>query len=91
LRVQVRGGSSITYASFNLPTLTNAPGGNSSALSYGAFRNRYKQVATSPGSTETTIYVAGLFEKVTRTGQPTEYRHLIRGGNGAAAIHLWPR
>ncbi len=83
-----RAGETITYASFNLPTLINAPGGGSSALSYGAFRNRYKQIAQSPGSTETTIYVAGLFEKVTRTGAPTEYRHLIRGGNGVAAIHI---
>lgn len=26
--------------------------------------------------------------KVTRTGAPTEYRHTIRGGKGAAAIHV---
>jgi RHS repeat-associated protein len=45
-------------------------------------------VATGGGTSETTIYVAGLFEKVTRTSQPTEYRHTIRGGNGAAAIHI---
>src|SRR5262245_26285698 len=82
-----RAGSSITYASFNLPTVINAAGGNSSTLSYGAFRNRYKQVAVSPGSTETTIYVSDLLEKVSRTGLPTDYRHYIRGGNGVAAIY----
>lgn len=83
-----RAGETITYASYNLPTLINAPGNSSSALSYGAFRNRYKQVAASGGTSETTIYVAGLLEKVSRPSQPTEYRHVIRGGNGAAAIHV---
>ncbi len=52
----------------------------------GAFRNRYKQVAVTPTGTETTIYVAGLLEKVTR-GSLIEYRHAIHGGKGVAAIH----
>jgi RHS repeat-associated protein len=81
-----RNGSSISYTSYNLPAVINAGTGTSSTLSYGAFRNRYKQIAVTPGSTETTIYVAGLLEKVTR-GSSIEYRHLIHGGQGAAAIH----
>lgn len=81
-----RGGSNITYASYNLPTVINS-GSNSSTLSYGAFRNRYKQVAVTSGATETTIYVAGLFEKVTLPSGVIEYRHYIPGGNGTAAIH----
>jgi len=80
-----RGGSNISYSSFNLPTVINA-GSNSSTLSYGAFRNRYKQVAVAGGATETTLYVAGLFEKVTLPSGVVEYRHYIAGGGGTAAI-----
>jgi RHS repeat-associated protein len=83
----IRNGSSIAYTSFNLPSAINAGAGTSSSLSYGAFRNRYKQVAVTPSTgTETTIYVAGLMEKVTR-GSQIEYRHYIAGGKGAVAIH----
>jgi RHS repeat-associated protein len=81
-----RNGSSISYTSYNLPAVINAGTGTSSTLSYGAFRNRYQQIAVTPTSTETTIYVAGLLEKVTRGGS-IEYRHLIHGGKGAAAIY----
>jgi hypothetical protein len=73
-----RNGSGIGYTSYNLPNLIMA-GSNSSTLSYGANRNRYKQVSVVSGVTETTIYVGGLLEKVPR-GSVTEYRHLILGG-----------
>jgi RHS repeat-associated protein len=81
-----RGGSNISYTSYNLPTAINS-GSNSSTLTYGAFRNRFKQVAVASGSTETTLYVAGLFERVTRPGGVIEYRHYVPGGQGTAAIH----
>ena len=55
-------------------------------MSYGAFRNRFKQVAVNAGATETTLTIAGLLEKVSR-GSLIEYRHLIHGGKGTAAIH----
>jgi len=80
-----RDGSTISYTSYNLPSVINS-GSNSSSISYGAFRNRYKQVAVNAGATETTIYIAGLLEKVTR-GSLIEYRHTIHGGQGMAAIH----
>jgi len=80
-----RDGSTISYTSYNLPSGINA-GSNSSTLSYGAFRNRSKQVAVTAGITETTIYVGGLLEKVTR-GSITEYRHRIEGGAGLAALY----
>lgn len=85
--MNVRNGASIGYTSYNLPNVINAPGGYSSTLSYGAFRNRYQQVAIGPQGTETTIYLAGLVEKVTR-GSSIEYRHLIHGGQGTAALYL---
>ncbi len=81
-----RNGATIGYTSYNLPTVINAPGGYSSTLSYGAFRNRFKQIAIGASGTETTIYVAGLLEKVTN-GSGTHYRHTIHGGQGMAAIH----
>ncbi len=80
-----RAGSTISYTSYNLPSVINS-GSNSSTISYGAFRNRYKQVAVASGATETTIYVAGLLEKVTR-GSLVEWRHFIQGGKGTAAIY----
>jgi len=80
-----RAGSTIGYTSYNLPSSINS-GSNSSTLSYGAFRNRYKQIAVTAGVTETTIYIGGLLEKVTRGGV-TEYRHLIHGGAGLASIY----
>jgi hypothetical protein len=83
-----RNGSTVGYTSYNLPNLIMA-GSNSSTLSYGAHRNRYKQVSVASGVTETTIYVGGLLEKVTR-GSVTEYRHLIHGGKGVAAIYTRP-
>jgi RHS repeat-associated protein len=81
-----RAGSNIAYSSYNLPTVINS-GSNSSTLSYGAYRNRYKQIAVSGGTSEETIYVAGLFERVILPGSVIEYRHYIPGGNGTAAIH----
>lgn len=81
-----RGGSNISYTSYNLPAMINS-GSNSSTLSYGAFRNRFKQVAVSGGAAETTLYVAGLFERVTRPSGVIEYRHYLPGGQGTAAIH----
>jgi RHS repeat-associated protein len=84
--MNVRNGANIGYTSYNLPNVINAPGGYSSTISYGAFRNRFKQVAIGPQGTETTIYVAGLLEKVTNA-QGTHYRHSIQGGRGTAAIH----
>lgn len=71
-------GSSIIYASYDLPTGINAPGGYSSAISYGAYRNRYKQIAVSASGTETTIYVGGMLEKVTKGGI-AEFRRRIHG------------
>jgi hypothetical protein len=78
-----RGGSSISYTSYNLPSLMNQ-GSNSTAVSYGAHRNRYKQV-TSGADPTTTIYVAGILKRVTRSSG-TEFRHQIHWINLAASL-----
>lgn len=81
-----RAGSTISYTSYNLPSVINS-GTNSSTLSYGAFRNRFKQIAVSSAGTETTYYVAGLYERVTRPGGTIEYRHYVSAGNGTPVIY----
>ncbi|HSF77201.1 MAG TPA: polymorphic toxin type 10 domain-containing protein, partial [Steroidobacteraceae bacterium] len=82
-----RNGSSIAWYSYNLPRTLAAPGGNLSQFWYGPLRNRWKQVATSAGSNETTVYVGGLVEKVMRGGS-TVWRHYVQGPAGTIAIHL---
>jgi len=81
-----RGGSDVVYSSYNLPTTINS-GSNSSALYYGTFRNRYRQVAVASGVSEETLYVGGLFERVLPSTGGIQFRHYIPGGDGVAAIH----
>ncbi|MGH8525677.1 MAG: RHS repeat-associated core domain-containing protein, partial [Gammaproteobacteria bacterium] len=81
-----RNGFSITWTSYNLPSLINGAGGNSSAFSYGPERQRWKQQASYSGTPETTLYLGGLLEKVT-LGSGTSWRHHILGGDGDVAIY----
>jgi RHS repeat-associated protein len=82
----VREGATINWYSFNQPK-TIAAGGNTATFWYGPARNRWKQVAVEGGISETTIYVGGLLEKVTRSGK-TSWRHYVQAPNGTAAVHL---
>jgi hypothetical protein len=54
-------------------------------LYYGADRQRYKQVYVNGSTTETTIYVGKLLEKVT-VGSTVDWRHYIRAGGRLVAI-----
>ena len=82
-----RDGATISWSSYDLPTVINQTGGNSSTFSYGADRQRYKQVSVDGAVTKTTVYIqGGLFEKIT-FGSTTEYKHHIVGGDGRVAIH----
>jgi len=90
--MKTRDGSSLTWASYNLPSLINQ-GSNSSQLFYGASRARYKQITTTasggnlPAGTETAVYVGnGMFEKVTKPSGVVEYKHYIFGGKELVAI-----
>ncbi|MBX5462131.1 MAG: hypothetical protein IRZ28_13715 [Steroidobacteraceae bacterium] len=53
---------------------------------YGPERNRWKQVATASGLTETTLYVGGILEKVTLLGV-TSWKHYISGPSGPVAMY----
>ncbi len=82
-----RNGARVSWTSYNLPRLIEGQGGTGSMFWYGADRQRWKQVATWGGTNETTIYLGGLMEKVTR-GSTTTWRHYVPSPGGMAALHL---
>lgn len=55
-------------------------------FSYGPDRARFKQVAVQGSTAITTLYVGGVYEKVTR-GSITEHIYYLKGGGGAIAIY----
>jgi RHS repeat-associated protein len=80
-------GNTIAWYSYNLPSTINGAG-QSSQFWYGPNRNRWKQVATYPSGSETTIYVGGILEKVTvPTG--TGYRHYVGAGSAKVVYTRW--
>ncbi|MGB5102321.1 MAG: RHS repeat-associated core domain-containing protein, partial [Steroidobacteraceae bacterium] len=80
-----RGGATIGWSSYNLPTTINAPGGYSAQFAYAPDRSRWRQVSTYAGGTETTIYVGGLLEKLT-TPARTHWKHLIATPSGQVQV-----
>ena len=60
---------------------------SSAAFHYTPNRDRWKQVASYGGTSETTRYIGDLLEIVTR-GTLTEYRHQIPLGASATAIQV---
>ena len=86
----LRDGSVIAWTSYNLPS-SIAQGGNTATFLYGAGRARYKQIAVTtggplPAGTETTVYIGGLFEKVTKPSGVVEYKHYVLAGKEPVAI-----
>jgi RHS repeat-associated protein len=79
-----RAGGAISSYSYNLPNQINY-NGNSAQFSYTADHQRWKQVASYTGVTETTHYIGGVFEVLTR-GSHVEYRHLIPAGSSQAVF-----
>lgn len=81
-----RAGGAIGWNSANLPVSITGAGG-SSQFWYGPAGNRWKQLAVQEGTTETTVYVGELMEKVVRAGVTT-WRHYIPAPGGIAAVQL---
>jgi RHS repeat-associated protein len=77
-------GATITWTSYNYPSQISNAGLNSSFY-YTPDRQYYKQVADYSNGTATTMYVAGLLEKVTTTSG-TDYRHMIRAGGSTIIV-----
>lgn len=82
--VTSRNGYTLTWNKHNYPTLINGLN-ESIALSYDASFQRWKQVLTQSGVTETTIYAGGLLEKVT-SGSTTDWRHAIYANGKSVAL-----
>ena len=61
------------------------PSGYNAQFVYAPDRSRQKQISTYAGNTETTIYVAGLFEKLTTTTR-THWKHLIPTPSGQVQV-----
>lgn len=78
-----RGGNSINWASFNLPTVINGST-YSSTFSYGGDHQRKQQVATYSTGNETTIYVGGLMEVISSSA--TMYKHLVSTPSGTQIV-----
>jgi RHS repeat-associated protein len=78
-----RAGGAITFYSYNLPNQINC-NGSSSQFNYDSSHQRWKQVANYTWTTETTHYIGGLLQVVTRGANPTEYRHQIPAGSSTA-------
>lgn len=89
--MMTRGGSNITWYSYNLPKKIDN-GSNSAEFFYGAARSRFKQIAITaaggslPAGTQTTLYIAGLYEQVTKPSGVIEHKHYIVAGGEAVAI-----
>ena len=61
------GTRTISWSSYDLPLTLSTQDGVSSQFAYGPNRSRWKQVAVySASTTETTLYLGGVMEKVTR-------------------------
>ena len=73
--MSTRNGATIGWTSYNLPASLSASGYTAS-FNYAPDRSRWRQVATYTGATETTIYVAGLVEKLT-TSARVHWKHRI--------------
>ena len=78
-----RAGGSISSYSYNLPNLINFSG-SSTQFNYDSSHQRWKQIANYGGTAETTHYIGGLLQVVTRGSNPTEYRHQIPAGSSSA-------
>jgi len=85
-----RQGSSITWSSYNYPTIINAGSGSTAetvALSYGPDRKRWEQLYTGNGVTDAlTDYIGGLFDLLS-SGGVTTYRHYLYAGAEPIAVY----
>lgn len=81
-----RQGSSISWSSYNYPTLINDTAtGESVSFAYGPDRRAWLEQTQGPSGTETTYHVGGLLDIVS-SGGVVDYRHYIYAGSEPVAI-----
>ena len=80
-------GTTISWASFDLPTRIAHPSGNYSMFDYGPDRARIRQVARAGSETIETVYAAGgLYERVTRNGVSSQRNYIVADGRRVAVL-----
>jgi len=84
--VITRNGATLGWASYDLPT-SLVSGSNTASFAYTPERQRWRQVAVTSGVTETTIYVAGLLEKVSKPSL-TLWKHYVATPTGTGAVYV---
>lgn len=80
-----RNGYSIGWNKSNYPT-SIAGSGETASFYYDGNNQRWKQVYVSGATTETTLYIGDLLEKVT-SGSTTDWRHYIKVGSQTIAVY----
>lgn len=84
--VTSRQGSSITWSSYDYPTVINDTATNESvSLSYDPDRRAFIEQTTGPSGTEVAYHIGGLLDVVS-SGGVTDYRHYIYAGSEPVAI-----
>lgn len=84
--VTTRNGATLGWASYDLPT-SLVSGSNSASFAYAPDRSRYQQTAVTAGVTETTLYIAGLLEKVTKPSIVL-WKHYVTAPTGVGAVYV---
>ena len=72
-------GATFGWMSYNYPSSITVSSSESSAFAYTPDRRLWKQTAQYSNGSETTMYIGGLFEKVSNA-TVTDYHHLIHAG-----------
>jgi RHS repeat-associated protein len=75
------------YASNLLKSGTYLPDGSSSTFYYGPDEQRFMQVATYEGDTESTTYIGDLVEKVI-SGSTQTWRHYVYGPSDRVGVYI---
>ena len=86
--VQTRNGATLGWKSYDLPSLLVSAGGAYTQLSYAPDRSRYWQSGSTSAGTESTVYVAGILEKVTRGRSDTLWKHYVTTPTGMGAVYV---
>jgi RHS repeat-associated protein len=85
-----RNGLNLQWASYNLPTVINGPGGTYADFSYGPDRQRKQQVANyvadGASGLETTVYAFGLYEHETTSAQ-TRDKYWVQLPGGTQVLY----
>jgi RHS repeat-associated protein len=81
-----RHGLSVTWTSFNHPSLINGASGESVEFAYNHKHERWRAILNSSSGIETTYFIGELLEKVVSVGT-SDFRHYISAGSTHVAVY----